>query len=252
MRVIRPAALAERVTRLARLRLAIGMGAVGVAAAALLVLATPGAPLPAALLGIAAALGLGLCAAWTVRALRPDPVRQLLLDVERLLEGAFDDSYTLVVGPRLPVRGPGVAGVLVGPAGIRVLVARDWEGRYRVRGRGWEFDTHSRRGWIPCRTNPSFDAATATDRVAGWARDLGVAPAAIAPAVIFPQRHSRIVLEEPADEIVTTENVPWWANRIGRSQRIDASTAARVVTAILEASERPAPRGAPATGPRPG
>jgi hypothetical protein len=120
---------------------------------------------------------------------------------------------------------------------VRVLVARDWEGRYRVRGRGWEFDARSGQGWIPCRTNPSFDAAAQAEAVAGWARRAGLPLPAVSGAIIFPFRASRIVLEEPGDEVVTSDNVPWWANRIGRVQRIDAATSARFVSAVLSAAD---------------
>jgi hypothetical protein len=237
MRVIRPAAVARRTRFAPHARVAVAMVCVGIAAAGLLVVAAPVSPIPVALLGLAAALGLGVGAAWTVRALRPDPVRRLLLDIERLLRDAFDDSYTLIIGPRLPLARSDVAGILVGPPGIRVLVARDWDGRYRVRGRSWEFDTRNHRGWIPCRTNPSFDAASQADRVAGWARETGLHIPSLHGAVIFPYRHSHIVLEEPDDEIVTSENVPWWANRIGRVQRMDGTATSRFVSAVLHAAD---------------
>jgi hypothetical protein len=239
MRVIRPAAVARRGRFGTQARVALAMVAVGVAAAALLIVAAPVSPVPVALLGLAAALGLGVGAAWTVRALRPDPVRRLLVDIERLLREAFDDSYTLIIGPRLPLTRSDVAGILVGPPGIRVLVARDWDGRYRVRGRSWEFDTRTGRGWIACRTNPSFDAATQADGVSGWARDAGLHVPSLHGAVVFPYRHSRLVLEEPDDEIVTSENVPWWANRIGRVQRMDSAAVNRFVSAVLHAADEP-------------
>ena len=137
MRVIRPAAVARRGRIPSQARVALAMVGVGGVAAALLIVAAPDSPIPVALLGLAGALGLGVGAAWSVRALRPDPVRRLLLDIEHLLRDAFDDSYTLIIGPRLPLGRSDVAGILVGPPGIRVLVARDWIGRYRVRGRSW-------------------------------------------------------------------------------------------------------------------
>jgi hypothetical protein len=236
VRVIRPAALADRTRRQRRTLAAVSMLTLGVAAAALAIRA-PTSAVPAALLGLAAALGIGVGAAWLVRAARPDPARRLLVEIERRLRGAFDDSYTLIIGPRLPLRRTDIGAILVGPPGVRVLVARDWEGRYRVRGRGWEFDARSRQGWIPCRTNPSFDAAAQAEAVSGWAREAGLALPAVAGAIIFPYRRSRIVLEEPDDEVVTSDNVPWWANRIGRVQRMDAAATARFVAAVLSAAE---------------
>jgi hypothetical protein len=248
VRVIRPAALADRRRASIRIGFAVAMLALGAIAAAVLTIAAPISSGPSALLGLAAALGLGLGAAWLVRAVRPDPARRLLIEIERLLRDAFDDSYTLIVGPRLPIRRTDIGAILVGPAGVRVLVARDWEGRYRVRGRGWEFDTRSRRGWIPCRTNPSFDAAAQAEAVSGWAREAGLALPAVAGAIVFPGRRSRIVLEQPDDEIVTRDNVPWWANRIGRVQRMDAASAARFVSAVLSAADTAG--AAPATAAR--
>ena len=124
-----------------------------------------------------------------------------------------------------------------GPAGIRVITVRDWVGHYRVRGRAWEFDTHGRKGWIPCRTNPSWDANALCDGVTRWARDVGLPDLPIRPAVVFPRAHSQIVLEEPEDEIVTADNAPWWANSIGRVRRMSPADAARVVEAVLDAAE---------------
>jgi hypothetical protein len=249
MRVIRPAALADRARRRRQGIAAVAMITLGVVAAALLAIRAPSTALPVALVGLVAALGIGVGVAWLVRAARPDPARRLLTEIERLLLNAFDDSYTLIIGPRLPLRRTDIGAILVGPPGVRVLVARDWEGRYRVRGRGWEFDERNRQAWIPCRTNPSFDAATQADAVAGWARETGLALPAVAGAVIFPFRRSRIVLEEPDDEVVTSDNVPWWAFRIGRVQRMDAAAAARFVSAVLSAADEPAT--AHATGRRP-
>jgi hypothetical protein len=238
MRVIRPAGLVDRARRRRQILVAIALIALGAAAAAVLAIGAPSSAVPAALLGLAAALGIGVGAAWLVRAARPDPARRLLTEIERLLRDAFDDSYTLIIGPRLPIRRTDIGAILVGPPGVRVLVARDWEGRYRVRGRGWEFDARSGHGWIPCRTNPSFDAAAQAEAVAGWARQAGMALPAVAGAIIFPFRRSRIVLEEPDDEVVTSDNVPWWANRIGRVQRMDAAATARFVSAVLSAADR--------------
>ena len=105
--------------------------------------------------------------------------------------------------------------VLVGPAAVRAMLVRDWDGHYRVRGRGWEYDTHGRRGWIACRTNPSFEGQRIADALARWAAAEDLPPnLPIAPAIVFPRSHSRIVLEEPDDEVVTPDNAPWWAQRV--------------------------------------
>lgn len=239
MRVIRPSLL-DGVARRRALVLAGSMLAVGVLAAQLAIVLD--APIgPTGLMGIVAAFGLGIGVAWLVRALRPDRTRAMGTALVELLRPAFDDAYTLVVAPRLPVRGAGrLDGILVGPAGVRVLTARDWEGRYRVRGRVWEFDAHGRRGWIRCRTNPSYEAVDLGEGVARWAASLGIGGLPVRPAIVFPHARSRIVLEEPEDEIVTHDNAPWWANTIGRVRRLDPAVGARLVEAVLDAAERPA------------
>jgi hypothetical protein len=238
MRVIRPSVL-DRVTRRRSLLLATSMLAVGVLAGQLaIVLHAPTGAI--GLMGLVAALGLGIGVGWLLRALRPSRTRAMAAALVDLLAPAFDDAYTLVVAPRLPVRDANrLDGILVGPAGVRVLTARDWEGRYRVRGRVWEFDAHGRRGWIRCRTNPSFEAVELGDGVTRWAASVGLSGLPIRPAVAFPHGRSRIVLEEPTDEIVTRDNAPWWANTIGRVRRLDAAGAARLVAAVLDAAERP-------------
>jgi hypothetical protein len=237
MRVIRPQALLSEGRRRSIL-LAVSMLAVGLLAIELAAVGVSSAT-GAALMGGTAAIGLGVGAAWLLRAVRPDRSRAMAEALTSLLTDVFDDTYTLVVAPVLPVRDVArLDGILVGPGGIRVLTARDWEGRYRVRGRTWEFDAHGRRGWIRCRTNPSFDSIALADGVVRWAREVGLPDVAIQPAVAFPHSRSRIVLEEPDGEIITTENAPWWANTIGRVRRVDAATTARVLEAVLDAAER--------------
>jgi hypothetical protein len=242
MRVIRPRALSTTARRRPIL-LAVSMVVTGVLAMELTLVAsttTTGAAIGAG----TAAIALGIGAAWLVRILRPNRSRQLTGAMASLLGETFDDSYALIVAPRLVIRDAGrLDGILVGPAGVRVLTVRDWVGRYRVRGRIWEFDTHGRKGWIRCRTNPSWDANSMCDGVARWARDVGLPDMPIRPAVVFPRRHSQIVLEEPEDEIVTADNAPWWANSIGRVRRMDASEVARLVEAVLDAAEPAASTG---------
>jgi hypothetical protein len=236
MRVIRPEALSGTARRRPML-LALSMLSAGALALELTVIAPPGSTTGAAVGAGAAAIGLGIGAAWLVRLLRPDRSRKVTDSLAGLLGPTFDDSYALVLAPRLAVRDAArLDGILVGPAGVRVLTVRDWEGRYRVRGRIWEFDA-KRRGWVRCRTNPSYDAIALSDGVARWARDAGLPELPIRPAIVFPRNHSRVVLEEPEDEVVTSDNAPWWANSIGRVRRLDPPGAAHLIEAILDAAE---------------
>jgi hypothetical protein len=162
--------------------------------------------------------------------------------LESLLSPVFDDSYALVLSPRLPIRDAArLDALLIGPAGVRALTVRDWEGRYRVRGRAWEFHAGRRRGWIRCRTNPSFDAVALGEGVGRWAVEAGLPTLPVRGAVAFPLRRSRIVLEEPIDEVITADNGPWWANAIGRARRLDTATGAGFLEAVLDAAEPPNP-----------
>jgi len=251
MRLIHPA-VARRVRDHA-LGVALAMLLVGCASLLLMAFLPPTRVAPIALLGLSASLALGIGCAMILRVLVNLRQRREEMgdDIGRLLAPAFDDSYVLVLGPRLPGVPNDLAALLVGPPGVRTLIARRWEGRYRVRGRGWEFDTHSRAGWIPTITNPSFDADAVSEAVARWTRAAIDDPTVtITPAVAFPRSHTTVVLEEPVGEIVTTDNAPWWAQRIGRVQRLDARRAARFVEAVLLASESEAARPASATAPR--
>lgn len=236
MRVIRPSALTASARR-RPLILAASMLAAGLIAVEL-TLAASTTTTTAAIGAVIAALALGIGAAWLLRILRPNRSRDLPGALADLLAATFDDSYVLVVAPRLPVRDAArLDGILVGPAGVRVITARDWVGHYRLRGRSWEFDAHGRKGWITCRTNPSWDAQKLYEGVVRWAQDAGLPTLPMRPAVAFPRPHSQIVLEEPEDEIVTAANAPWWANSIGRVRRLDSADAARLVEAVLDASE---------------
>jgi hypothetical protein len=235
VRVIRPAALYPGERR-RQLLVAVTMLAAGFVAGQL-ALRSSTAPVSGAMAG-AAAIGLGVGAAWLLRVFRPTRARRLVERLIRDLASTFDDTYTLVVAPRLPVRDADrLDAILIGPGGVRVLTIRDWEGRYRVRGRVWEFDARGRRGWIPCRTNPSFDAIALSNGVARWAaeHDLGELP--VRPVIAFPDPVARVVLEEPEDEILTADNAPWWANSIGRVRRLDPADGARLLEAVLDAAE---------------
>ncbi len=247
MRLIRPA---QRSTPRRRALLpAMAMLLIGAVAATLLAMVPSSSPSAIALLGVAAALGLGIGSAYVVRLLQRSPQSRLADTLVRLLGPSLDDSYALVVQPSLAGVSRDLAAILVGPGAVRALVVRDWDGRYRVRGRTWEYDARARRGWIPCRTNPSFDAGRVSEAVRRWGHlrdpDLRLP---IQPAIAFPQRHSRVVLEEPDDEIVTCDNAPWWAQRIGRVQRLETAEIARIVNALMAASEESLdapPAGAP-------
>lgn len=235
MRLIRPAA--PGTDRRWALALSLGMLVVGVLAI-LLMAFLPGDRLSAvAALGTAAALGIGVGLAWLMRAMA-DGRAPLGDDLARLLAPAFDDSYVLIISPRLPGVPDDLAALLVGPPGVRALVARRWRGRYRVRGRAWEYDTRGSAGWIPCRTNPSFDADAVADAVADWARGATDDPApAVSPAIAFPQPRSVVVLEEPGSEVVTADNAPWFAQRIGRVQKMDTARVGRFVRAVIDAAD---------------
>ena len=249
MRVIRPSAL-DPTGRRRSLVLSLSMLAVGVIAGQL-TLVSPPTPAATGIMASAAALGLGVGSAWLMRSLRPTRTRELSATLIDVLSPAFDDTYTLLVAPRLPIRDAGrLDGLLIGPGGIRVITARNWEGRYRVQGRAWEFDARGRRGWIRCRTNPSFDATTLTEGFTRWIAEQGFGDLPIRPTIAFPLSRSRIVLEEPADEVVTADNAPWWANSMGRVRRLDEGVAARLVSAVLDGAENTAGRGSDAVAPR--
>lgn len=249
MLVIRPAGLASR-TRRRPLLLALSMLATGLLGVELALLPS-GATTATGVMASAGAIGVGIGAAWLLRVIGPNRRRSAAELLQHMLERAFDDDYTLVLGPQLPVRGGHrLDGLLVGPAGVRALTVRDWEGTYRVRGRGWEFDAGRRRGWIPCRTNPSFDAARLGEGVAHWAAAAGVPNLPVRGAVAFPLKRSRIVLEEPEDEIVTADNAPWWANAIGRVKRMDVSAGKAFVAAVLDAADESAPQSRPSPAAR--
>jgi hypothetical protein len=215
------------------------MLAAGIAAGGLALVTS--SPPVTGLLAMVAALGLGIGLAWLLRVMRPSRSRSLAGSLADLLATTFDDSYTLLVSPRLPIRDTErLDGVLIGPGGVRILTARDWHGRYRVRGRVWEFDARGNRGWIRCRTNPSFDANALRSGFLRWAADRGFRDLPLQAAVAFPMARSRVVLEEPEDEVITADNAPWWANSIGRVRRLDEPAAGQLAAAVIDEAERQA------------
>jgi hypothetical protein len=242
--VIRPARLASRERR-RPLLFALSMLATGVLGIELALLPS-GITTATGVMVSAGAIGVGIGTAWLLRIIGPNRRRSAAELLHKMLEPAFDDTYTLVLGPQLPVReGHRLDGLLVGPAGVRALTVRDWDGRYRVRGSGWEFDAGARRGWIPCRTNPSVEATRLGEGVARWAVEAGVPNLPVRGAVAFPLKQSRVVLEEPEGEVVTAENAPWWANSIGRVRRLDPSAGQAFVAAVLDAADISEPQSLP-------
>ena len=222
--------------------LAAVMLAVGAVAAVLAIVAPARREEASAVLAIAAALGLGVGAGMLAQTLRERKGRGSE-DLVRLLGATLDDSYLLMLRPRLPGVPSDVEALLAGPPGIRALLVRRWQGHYRVRINTWEFDARGRRGWIPCITNPSFEAGAARNAVVRWAREstTEVNPP-IEAAVAFPSQQSRVVLEEPDVEVITSENAPWWANGIGRVQRMDAARVVAFAEAVMDASRKQAER----------
>jgi hypothetical protein len=236
MRVIRPRSLGSSERRRSLL-LAVAMLGTGLLGGAITLLGVAG-PILTGVLAAVAALGIGVGGAWLVRVLRPNRSREIAARLSDLLTPAFDDAYMLLLAPRLPIRDTQrLDGVLIGPGGVRIITARDWHGRYRVRGRTWEFEAGGRRGWIRCRTNPSFDAGGLASGFVRWAADRGFKDLPLEPTLAFPRSHSRVVLEEPEVEVVTSDNAPWWANRIGRVRRLDEEVGLRLAAAIIEEAE---------------
>ena len=234
------------------LSVALAMLVVGATAVLLMALVPGNRVVAVVLLTLSAVLGFGVGGTMVWRELSGRRRRsEAGDDLVRLLAPAFDDSYTLVLAPRLPGVPSDLAALLVGPAGVRALIARCWHGRYRVRGRGWELDTRSRAGWLPTLTNPSFDADAVAEAVTRWSRTAHDDPTVgITPAIAFPRSKTTVVLEEPIGEIVTTDNAPWWAQSIGRVQRLDAHRAARFLEAVVSAAEAEANAAARSTSPR--
>ena len=46
----------------------------------------------------------------------------------------------------------------------------------------------------------------------------------------------------PDVEVITAENAPWWANRIGRVQRMDAARVVAFAEAVMDTSRKQAER----------
>jgi hypothetical protein len=252
MRLIHPS-IARRFRDHA-LTVALAMLVVGGTAVVLMAILPTSRVAPIALLALSAALALGVGTgmAWRAMASARRRRERISDDLGRMLAPTLDDSYTLVLAPRLPGVPDDLAGLLVGPAGVKAFIARRWRGSYRVRGRGWEFDTRSRAGWIPTLTNPSFDADAVAAAVSRWTREaIADQTLAVTGAVAFPRSHSTVVLEEPIGEVVTADNAPWWAQSIGRVQRLDPRRAALFVDAVLDASEEEARGTARAASPNP-
>ena len=227
------------------------MLASGALAAELVLIGTGATIVATGVMASAAAVGLGVGAAWLVRVVAPNRMPAAATLLESLMAPLFDDTYTLVLSPRLPIRDAArLDGLLIGPAGVRAMTVRDWEGRYRVRGRVWEFHAGRRRGWIRCRTNPSYDSSALGEGVVRWAAVAGLPHVPVRGAVAFPLKRSRIALEEPDDEIVTADNGPWWGNAIGRTRRLDPAAGATFLAAVLDAADAPAAAGAATADPR--
>jgi hypothetical protein len=157
-------------------------------------------------------------------------------DLERLLAPVLDDGYVLVLAPRLDGVDHDLRGLLVGPAGVRVMLVRRWHGQFRQRGRAWEFNARGRRGWIPCRTDPTHDARRISDQVGRWMESAMGTRMAVEGTIAFPDRTSQVeLLNEPVTEVVTVDNAEEWARGLARVRRLDGRAAGRLLEAVLSA-----------------
>ena len=153
--------------------------------------------------------------------------------LERLLAPVLDDSYVLVLAPRIPGVDHGLHGLLVGPGGVRALLVRRWHGQFRQRGRLWEFNARGRRGWVACRTDPTRDAKRMVDQVGRWMTEALGTRLPVEATIAFPDRRSQIeLLDNPVTEVVSLDNAPWWANRLTRVRRLDGRSAGRLLEAL--------------------
>lgn len=156
--------------------------------------------------------------------------------LETLLAPALDDSWVLIVSPRLPGVDDDMRGLLVGPGGVRALLVRRWHGRFRQRGRVWEFNARGKRGWIPCRTDPTRDARRVVDQVGSWMMSAIGTRLPLDGVVAFPDRHCHVeLLNDPVTEVVTLDNATSWASQVGRVRLIDGKSAGRLLEAVLTA-----------------
>ena len=162
--------------------------------------------------------------------------RSAVTDLATLLAPTLDDTYTLILDPHLPGVDPDLAALLVGPGGIRALLVRHWRGRFRHRGRAWEYDAAGSEGWVPCRTDPTGEATRTREQVSSWMWLTIGTQFPVEAAVAFPGRRCRVELEDPVTEVVTPSNAPWWAQRLGRVKRLDDRRAGRIIDAVLAAA----------------
>ena len=153
--------------------------------------------------------------------------------IEKLLAPVLDDSYVLVVAPHVPGVDRGLHALLIGPSGVRAVLVRHWNGHFRQRGRAWEYDTRGRRGWVPCRTDPTRDARRIVDQVGRWMTDELGTKLPIEAVIAFPDRESQIELtNDPVTDVVSLDNAPWWANKISRVRQLDGRSAGRLLEAL--------------------
>src|SRR5919106_5531719 len=113
MRLIRPAG--NRHERRWALALSLGMLLVGGVAVVLMALLPADRPDGVAILGVAAALAFGVGLAWLIRAVTGHGREPVGEDLARVLAPALDDSYVLLLSPRLPGVPADLAALLVGP-----------------------------------------------------------------------------------------------------------------------------------------
>jgi hypothetical protein len=166
-----------------------------------------------------------------------DPGERVAADeakaLERLLDPVLSDAYVLILSPDIPGVDQSLRGLLIGPGGVRALLVRRWNGHFRQRGRAWEYDSRGKRGWIPCRTDPTKDGRQVLGQLTAWMRDNLGTTLPVEATIAFPDRHSQIELtNDPVTEVVTLDNAPWWANHLSKARRMDERSAGRLLEAL--------------------
>jgi hypothetical protein len=147
---------------------------------------------------------------------------QVLESLRRNLDG----SWTLFRNVVLPGKNKGdIDAVLVGPVGVWALEIKNYRGAYRNFGEQWEMANGGHPK--PLKKSPSRQADANAKRLANFLRADGIRQW-IEPAVVWANRESALVVEQPAVPVWPLARLPEELGNLWQGQPLEEEHRSRI------------------------
>lgn len=180
-------------------------------------------------------------------------IMQAQTAVTERLSKSLPNDFTLLRNVLIPSTGLIASMILIGPQGVRALMATPVRGMFRAKGEEWLAQTS--RGFHNSNPNLQQRAAATADVVLQYLRDQGLGLPDLEPVLIFTNARTHVDAAHPRARIVMADAIEHFAANLLQAQAImDTEDVQVVVNALLKAKTaepEPAPAPAPPARPQP-